>query len=386
MAIETGSYSWAFLVVSTLISALNISQWNSIPYIASASSFRKDLNISPQLYGVMTGPLFLSLVAICSFIHGSYLDKISQIKWTFLTYCGVASLALIGFSSCTENWQVLILAAVVACSSSGIPPAFFRQVGMYFPGHQRGIATGIYQMRIYLGGAFASVSILVAHYSGWQLGFFFVGSSALAATVLGGIFLRNDVIKKESLLEENQVGTWGKIKVLSKNPTMVLMVVAMFFRYAAGFSRGFYESLYFAEKFPDRIAEFSLFNAIAILLTPVSLFIAGKLADSKERQNKFKWPPLICGLTNLVSIPFVFVMYSTDSFAVAIACLLIVFPVSETYISLNLSILLNVTPKSMHALQTGILLCIGIFGASLSCLSLGVLSVSLDSLRNWLLV
>jgi len=71
MASETSTYSWVFLAVSTVISSFTIAFWMATPYISSVTSFREDLNISTELYGVLTGPIFLSLVAAFSFIHVS---------------------------------------------------------------------------------------------------------------------------------------------------------------------------------------------------------------------------------------------------------------------------------------------------------------------------
>ena len=269
----------------------------------------------------------------------------------FLCYCGVASVALMSFSFCVSNWQVLALAVVVASASAGNPPTFMRQLGMYFPGHKRGTAMGIFQMRIFIGTAFASMCILLAYHYGWRAGFFFVGACGLVSCLVGSVVLRNDIPKYEHFLEQEEESFLSKVMFLLRNPTMLLMVVGTFFRYAAGLGQAFYEPLYFSEQFPEYMQEYSVVNSVAILITPFFLYAAGKIADIKESQSKFKWAPLICGLTNLVSIPLIVVVYTTNSFLVASVCLLIMFPVSETYISLNLSILLNVTPKSMHALR-----------------------------------
>jgi len=50
-------------------------------------------------------------------------------------------------------------------------------------------------------------------------------------------------------------------------------------------------------------------------------------------------------------VPLLVLMYSTESFLAASISLLVVYSIGETYISLNISIVLNITPKSMHALR-----------------------------------
>ena len=78
-------------------------------------------------------------------------------------------------------------------------------------------------------------------------------------------------------------------------------------------------------------------------------------------------------------------MHFTESFALAMVCNSSFYIVGEMYVSLNLSILLNVTPNNMHAfrktyLETGVFMCLTVASGSIACLVVGKLYYSLSGL------
>ena len=345
------------------------------------------MDISPELYGVMTGPLFLFLVAFSYLLHvmstqSTYLDKLLHIKWAMVAYSGVTSVAVLILGLVSDTWQAVVLLALVGVFSSGIVPAFSKQVSRCFAPGQRALAFSFFQTRIYFGRALASLSIFPAYYLGWRSAFFIVSGGGVLCCALSMFLLRNEATNHTSrLLEPNLLDKLGTLK----NPTVLLVMLANLLRFSAGLARSFYEALYFAGQFPEHIHKYSVINSLALLLCPFSLYLTGKLADRKEQTHNFKWLPLICSFTNVFCVPFVVLMYSTSSFELACLGLVVAFVVGETYSSVNISIVLNVTPKHMHAFESGVLLCVSMTGGVVSCLVLGCLFKDLDSLRKGIL-
>lgn len=83
-----------------------------------------------------------------------------------VAYSGITSAAVLVISASNQTWQVVVMLGVIAVSSSGLVPAFLKQVGRHFPSDKRGLALGFFQMRIYLGTALASLVIFPSIYLG----------------------------------------------------------------------------------------------------------------------------------------------------------------------------------------------------------------------------
>ena len=257
----------------------------------------------------------------------------------------------------TEFWGILYPRCLLAIFSAGIDPASLKLISLNFTPETRGIAYGFYLATVYVGSALASLTLLLSVGIGWQLTFLISGSVGLIIAINGIFTISNSKRIDDEILagniqsmiqNHNQKSDWTQI---IKNKTLIFTLTATFFRYAAGFSRGYYEALYFSAQFPDRKSEYSIINAVALLLTPITLALAGKYSDIKEKNNNPKWRAILCSVTNIVAVPLLLTMYLADSFLLAMICLIIVYIIGETYISISIVMMMNVTLPRLRGLR-----------------------------------
>jgi len=282
-------------------------------------------------------------------------------------------------------WPRTLLAIFSAC----LDPACFRLVALYFPPLMRGIAYGLFIVSVYLGSSLASLTLILADLVGWRAAFIIVGAFGGISSVILCLFIKDEkniLEEEDGFIEKKQkTGVKEDFKELFKNKTLIITIIATFFRYTSGFARGFYEALYYTEEFPNDKIAFAVVNATATALVPISLITAGRVSDLKEKDDKPKWRPLICAFTNLFAVPFLYVAYSVPIFWVAMASEYIIFLVGETYISISVAMMMNVSTPRVRALQSAMLLCASFLGGSLSTVTLGVLNSSAEGLRYGLI-
>lgn len=122
------------------------------------------------------------------------------------------------------------------------------------------------------------------------------------------------------------------------------------------------------------------------MLVPLNLYIAGKFTDRAELRQKNKTRPFICMITSLIPVPFFYIMYTTDLFWLSMVCLFIVYLIGETYISISVAMIINVTTPRVRALrnlhtENALLLGTSFAGASVSAILLGFADSNHTSLR-----
>jgi len=69
-------YAWVFLLLSMLVATTSTFQffcntYSAIAYVASEGSFLDDVGLTHELYGVITGPVFLVALGVSVFSHVS---------------------------------------------------------------------------------------------------------------------------------------------------------------------------------------------------------------------------------------------------------------------------------------------------------------------------
>ena len=205
-----------------------------------------------------------------------------------------------------------------------------KLISIHFPPEKRGTAYGLYLAAVYIGSALASLTLLLADQLGWRISFTIVGMFGIILALIGSLTIENTSIEKDLQMTHGNSSEKSDWKQIIKNKTLIITLIATFCRYSAGFSRGYFEAIYISSQFPDNKIEYSIINAIALLITPINLALVGKFSDVKESQNQPKWRAILCGVTNLFSVPLLITMYVTNSFPLAMTCLILVYAFGES--------------------------------------------------------
>lgn len=251
-------------------------------------------------------------------------------------------------------WGILYPRCMLAIFSTGLDPASMKMISVSFPSAQRGMAYGFYLAAVYIGSSLASLTLLISSMIGWRLTFLITGIFTGILTVVGIFTIQNLSMPTKTSMITVQEYTKPKTsdwKVLFHNRTIIFTLLGTFFRYSAGFARGYYEALYFSNEFSDSKNIYSIINALALLVTPINLALAGKFSDYKEEHLQPHYRPILCSVTNLISVPFLITMYLTSNFPLAMTCLFIVYAIGETYISISVAMMVNVTEPQHRGLR-----------------------------------
>ena len=339
----------------------------------------EDTNVSNLEYSILSGPAMLCISAISLMPLSRYSENSSRPKLLLILFSSAAALLTSCNSFATDFYTLLWPRVLFSVSSSPISPLNLRIMTDYFSSTKRGIGSGIYFLSVYIGLSLASLTLLLSVVFGWRLTYVGLGAASLVVSLVVGCLIPKVKVQQKSSTVKND------LQSLYSNKTLVLCVTGLAFKYISQFTRASFESLYFVRAFPDYVETYSILNTIGLLICPWSAIILGKLADNLEVRY-----PLIriymCAITLIIPLPFFISMYLTSSFEFAMVCVLLASLISEAYISLSYSIMINVTLPHIRALQTAWMMSITMVAGSVAIVIIGYTYNQLQDLRIALVV
>lgn len=284
------------------------------------------------------------------------MDRIKRLKWLLLAALLLVNLAS-GLTALATDFAGLVWPRVLlAVFSSVVDPTLFRFLAFYFPSAKRGMASGVLFVAIYIGIAAGSLTLLLAQAVGWRLCFLIVAVISTVITSTFCLLLTNKPIETyrnpEIALETRS--TLTDIQSLWRNRTLILTISALFLRYLATFAASFFLIPYLSWQFPAYTLPLSVIYFVYILISAASLIVAGRFTDERANTQPW-WRPLLCVIGSIACGPFLFIVFLTDNFWLAMAGL---FPLSlygETYLSVSFAMMISVTTPHVRALRKGFL-------------------------------
>ena len=186
----------AYLALGVLFLTFASNQWQTAIYYlcdfsADADSFKHmnaALSFDKEMYATLASIAFTLVFAIVSLFAGSASDKYNRSK--------VAALSCIAWSVCTafqskagSYGDLVPLRALTGFSQAFFNPAAYTLLSDLFPKSMIGTVNGIFSGGVYLGGALASLSILLDNAYGWRstlntIGLIGVGAAMLCLTII----------------------------------------------------------------------------------------------------------------------------------------------------------------------------------------------------------
>ncbi|HEY8449305.1 MAG TPA: MFS transporter [Bacillota bacterium] len=171
---------WFALAVVTLLQVF--ASLAQLAYIPLGVSVQSDLDLSATQLGGLAAAVaaggFLTAVA-----SGLLIDRVG-VRPVILLGPLTMALALVAIGWAPAYAPLLALLFVVGLGHGGITPLTSKAIADWFPGAHRGVAMGIKQSGVTLGGAIgAAVLPLIAGAWGWRYGFQ-AGGLALAVVTL----------------------------------------------------------------------------------------------------------------------------------------------------------------------------------------------------------
>ena len=162
-----------------------------------------------------------------------------------------------------------------------IMPNYPKLVGIWFPPHQIGLASGIYMSALNIGGALGLLSGPL--FGGWKLAFMDMGIVMLAAGVLWAVFSKN--APENVQMQMPPIRTCIQKSIRSKNVWLVAVAQCLYIGAFIGFSGNFPSALEHVHKITPKTA-----GAIASMLTwglTIGNFFFPAISDRIGRRKIF---------------------------------------------------------------------------------------------------
>jgi sugar phosphate permease len=196
-----GRYRWVVLAAGTTAQAAFSALLIGLPVLAPALRDRYDLSLSQiglALSSVWIGPILTLLP------WGLLSDRVGErfVLASGLAGCGVLAAAAGWAGSFTT---LVLLLGVAGAMGASVNAASGRAVMQWFSAGQRGLALGVRQTAIPLGGALAALALpVVDHAGGLKASFVFLGMVCVVAAAIAAVAVR-EAARPEVELEAEDV-------------------------------------------------------------------------------------------------------------------------------------------------------------------------------------
>jgi len=290
-------------------------------------------------------------------------------------------LAVIGWSLCAGShcfaktyWQFFIGRLGVGFFEAIFAPASVSLLTDYFAEEERGKANGILNAGIYLGTALSSLSLFMNDAIGWRFTYTIAGGLGIVVLPFFIIIASSPHRVFTGDIDKSIISSIVKriVQVFSIGPYRWIMFAA-FFRSGGGFVTGFYIQTCFFKKFPDSDQKdtFSIMMAVYMLVCgPISTIWGGWITDRFSKTD-VGMPSRLCGLAQLLTIPFVCGTLLFENFELALASLGFMFLIGECWISPAIVMVQNSIPSVALGVSIGMFEFVGNMAGSLSTFLVG---------------
>ena len=180
-------YRWAVLSAGTAAQAAFAALFLGLPVLAPALRDEHDLTL--RGVGVVLTSIWIG-ATLALLPWGLLADRVGErlVLATGLAVCGAAAM---GAAAAPTLSALLVLLTVAGAAGVGVNSASGRAVMQWFGAGERGLAFGVRQTAIPLGGVVAAVGLpAVERAAGLRGAFVFLGVLCLLGALLGGVVLR----------------------------------------------------------------------------------------------------------------------------------------------------------------------------------------------------
>jgi len=277
------------------------------------------------------------------------------------------------------------------------PPAY-TFIAQRVPQDRVSLASSLYGTGVALGGAFASLSILLDNNLGWREALWVIAAYGFAAAIVAALILPND--PKETIDSDNSssmttaslMKSANDDKITSDNsssssdilsdvqeaistPRIRWLFLGSFLRFSAGISIGVWSASYFRMVFPDNQADYAVAQALITAVGgSVSGLLGGYIADSigakaEEEQKTTKeevdiigrklWVPVVGSI--LAAPTWYLAVENNQSFEVAMAWLAAEYFVAECWFGPTISVLQKTVGPKIGGTSQGLFTLTGAF-------------------------
>lgn len=379
------SNNWLFGLCLPLWLAYVSNQWSrsSIYYLVDFSdqgnafqAMNIDLDFSQAQYGLLASVAFTSLFAVASLVAGAASDRYNR---KTLTVASIATwgLATLGTSTSTSYNQVVLWRVLMGLSCAFSTPTAYTLLADRVPADKGASASSIYSTGVALGGALASLSILLDTRIGWRNTALAIALFAFASAAINLVVLDDDPKEEKDVdsteSDESSASAFEEVQQVLSSNRVQLLFLASFLRFCSGLLIGVWSAPYFRELFPDNASDYAVAQAaITATCGIISGVIGGAIADrltstgddddddGTDRVGRQLWVP-VAG--NLLATPaWYMAITSENSFQLAMVWLAVEYLVAECWFGPTVSVLQSSVGKKIGGTAQGLFTVTGAIG------------------------
>ena len=357
--------------------------------VTAYTAMNVDLGFSQAQYGALASVAFTALFAVASLFAGNFADKNDRRVLTAGS-ATVWTAATLGTSIATTYEQVVICRIIMGLACAFTTPAAYTLIRDSVPSSRAALANSLYGGGIYLGGALASLSILLDNSLGWRGALGAIGVYGLVCTLLSALILPADpktvanegtasTISGKSKEAAESMSVIDDAKAVLSTPRVRWLFLASFTRFCSGLCIGVWGAPYFRSAFPDDATTYAVVNAFIVGLCGVTSGILGGVLSDKaaevtsERgieENKGRLAVPIVG--SLLAVPSWWLAVNSSTFELSMAWLAVEYLVAECWFGSAVAVLQSSVGKERGGTAQGMFTLTGAVG-NLAPSLLGVL-------------
>jgi MFS family permease len=364
--------SWIFGLVVPLWLVYISNQWSrsSLYYLVDFSNdaeplraMNVDIGFSEAQYGVLASLAFTSLFAVASLAAGIISDRFNR-KTLTIGAAVVWSMATLGTSLSHDYPEVVLWRVCMGLACAFVTPPAYTLIAQRVPKESVSLASSLYGTGVALGGAFASLSILLDTSVGWRNALVIIAFYGFAVAIVASLLLPNDPKEKTAvddaaLLSDAKADLsiatttsdiFADVEEAISSSRVKWLFMASFLRFCSGLCIGVWSAPYFRMVFPDQQSEYAVAQALITAVGgSVSGLLGGYIADSISAKaqnsqgdaadvNGLKlWIPVVGSI--LAAPAWYLAVEHSESFEVAMTWLAAEYFVAECWFGPTISVL-----------------------------------------------
>jgi len=316
-------YSWLVVGILWVVAFLNY--LDRILITSMRDPIVAEFTLTDAQFGLLTS-VFLWSYGILSPFGGFFADKYSRKKVIVFSVLVWSAVTLwTGFV--TSFPEMLVARILMGISEACYIPAALALITDYHSGRTRSLATGLHMSGLYTGLAIGGIGGYIAEWWGWRYGFQAFGFFGILYSFVLLYFLKDSPASENTPDEVNYsqqpISLLGSVKVLFKESS--LYVLLFYFTMLGMVNWLVYGWLptFLKEHFQLNLGEAGISATSYIQVGSfIGVIIGGILSDRWVRSNiRGRLYVVIIGFT--LGAPFLFLMASTNVFAIAIIAMVI---------------------------------------------------------------
>jgi MFS family permease len=391
---QSSNNNWLFGLCLPLWLAYVSNQWSrsSIYYLVDFSekgnalqAMNVDLDFSQAQYGLLASVAFTSLFAVSSLVAGAASDRYNR---KLLTVASIVTwgIATLGTSLSTSYEQVVMWRVLMGLSCAFSTPTAYTLLADRVPADKGATASSIYSTGVALGGALASLSILLDTQIGWRNTALVISLFAFGSAIINLVVLEDDPKEDSSLQlngaeekkaasasddESSSLTALQEVQQVLSSNRVQLLFLASFLRFCSGLLIGVWSAPYFRQLFPDNASDYAIAQAaITATCGIISGLIGGAIADrimsassddeTVDKVGRQLWVP-VAG--NLLATPaWYMAITSENSFQLAMVWLAVEYLVAECWFGPTVAVLQSSVGKKIGGTAQGLFTVTGAIG------------------------